>query len=896
MLISPGVIATFAGTGAWGNSGDNGPAASGMLGNPEGVAIDAAGNLYIADSLDDVVRQVNTTTGVITTVAGNGQAGYSGDNGPATSATLNAPTAVAVDAAGNLYIADNNNNCVRRVDAFSGKIATVAGVCTATPASTLGDGGPASSASLDGPSDVAVDAAGNLYIADMHHHRVRKVDSSGTITTIAGGGTPGPGSDGIGNGGPAVNAVLGYPSGLALDAAGNLYIADSSLQLVRVIKSGIISVVAGNGSAAYSGDGGTATNASLYGPAGIRVDAAGDLFIADTGNSVVREVNAAGIITTIAGNAAQFGYFGDGGSAARSVLNAPTGVAVNASGNVYIADSGNRVVRSVGATAAPLSFAGTTVGTVSSAQIVTLQNVGNQPLAISNVAVSGNFVQQSSGATDCVVSLNVAPGASCSIAVAFAPQTNGSLTGTVTLGASSGNVSVALTGTGSGSAASLPAVSATALTFSNQVVGIPSGVQTLTLSNPGPAAISIAGISLSGSADFAIGSTTCGSTLAANSSCTVSIVFTPSAPGTETATLGFNEFVSGATGTVFEQSVLLSGTTPPLEFVPITPCRIADTRNASGPFGGPAISGQTSRDFVIPNSGCNIPSTAAAYALNVTVVPHGGLGYLTVWPAGQSRPLVSTLNSDGRVKANAAIIPGGVNGAISVYVSNTTDLVLDISGYFVPKGTPGGLAFFPLTPCRIADTRRPTGDLGGPWLMANQSRSFPILSSSCNVPREAQAYSLNFTAVPHGWIGYLSTWPTGQSQPLVSTLNAPTGTVTANAAIVRAGADTEGSISVFSSNDTDLVIDINGYFAPAGPGGLSLFTVKPCRVLDTRELNGSQPFNGTATIDVVGSGCGVSASAQAYVFNATVVPAPTLGYLALWSTGEAQPLVSTLNA
>ncbi|MBV8902043.1 MAG: hypothetical protein JOZ22_00280, partial [Acidobacteriia bacterium] len=403
----------------------------------------------------------------------------------------------------------------------------------------------------------------------------------------------------------------------------------------------------------------------------------------------------------------------------------------------------------------------------------------------------------------------------------------------------------------------------------------------------------IAGISLSGPADFAIGSTTCGSTLASGANCTVSIVFTPTAAGSRTATLSLNEFVSGA-GTVFQQSVLLSGTTPLLEFVPITPCRIADTRNASGPFGGPAIPGQAARDFSIPNSACGIPAIAAAYALNVTAVPHGTLGYLTVWPAGQARPLVSTLNSDGRVKANAALIPAGANGAISVYATNTTDLVLDISGYFVPKGAAAALAFYPLAPCRIADTRGSMGQLGGPWLAGNQSRAFPISASACNVPAGAQAYSLNFTAVPRGPLGYLSTWPTGQMQPLVSTLNAPTGTVTANAAIVPAGAN--GNISVFSSNDTDLVIDINGYFAPDGPGGLALNTVIPCRVLDSRLRAGSQPLNGTAAVDVLGSGCGLSPLAQAYVFNATVVPAVPLGYLTLWPSGSTQPLVSTLNA
>jgi 2-methylaconitate cis-trans-isomerase PrpF len=332
-----------------------------------------------------------------------------------------------------------------------------------------------------------------------------------------------------------------------------------------------------------------------------------------------------------------------------------------------------------------------------------------------------------------------------------------------------------------------------------------------------------------------------------------------------------------------------------LRFVPVLPCRIADTRNPNGSYGGPPIAGGTSRDFVIPNSSCGIPSSAQAYALNVTVVPHDSLGYLTVWPTGQTQPFVSTLNSlDGRIKANAAIVPAGADGAISVYATHATDLVLDINGYFVPAGTSGALAFYPRTPCRVADTRNANGTLGGPVMSARVSRTFPIQSSPCNIPTGALAYSLNFTVVPRGPLGYLTTWPTGNGQPLVSTLNALTGGVTANAAIVPAG--TSGSIDVYVTDDTDLVIDINGYFAPAGTGGLSLYNAAPCRVLDTRLPSGSPPFTGQRDMNVVGGSCAVPAAAQAYVFNATVVPSVVLGFLTLWPQGQSQPLVSTLNA
>jgi hypothetical protein len=367
---------------------------------------------------------------------------------------------------------------------------------------------------------------------------------------------------------------------------------------------------------------------------------------------------------------------------------------------------------------------------------------------------------------------------------------------------------------------------------------------------------------------------------------------------------GAIQLVASATGfqSVTQNVTVVAGTTttanftltPALRFVAATQCRVADTRNPNGPFGGPFMSAGSTRSFAIPNSTCGIPSTAQAYSVNVTVVPKVKLAYLTMFPCGQTQPFVSTLNSDHRVKAAAAIVPAGTNGAVCIYVTDDTDVVLDINGYFVPATNPAALAFFPVTPCRLVDTRLAPEPLGGPSLQGNGARSFPVRSSSCNVPAAAQAYSLNFTSVPNGGLDYLTTWPTGQLQPPVSTLNAPTGAITANAAIVTAG--TNGAISVFASNNSDLVIDINGYFAPPGPGGLSLINVAPCRVLDTRIPSGSPPFKGTRDANVAASGCGAPASAQAYVLNATVVPPGVLGYLTLWPQGATQPVVSTLNA
>jgi hypothetical protein len=332
-----------------------------------------------------------------------------------------------------------------------------------------------------------------------------------------------------------------------------------------------------------------------------------------------------------------------------------------------------------------------------------------------------------------------------------------------------------------------------------------------------------------------------------------------------------------------------------LTFVPVAPCRVADTRNPAGAFGGPALAANGTRGFDIPNSSCSIPATAQAYSVNATVVPHGTLGFLTAFPCGQPLPLASTLNSlDGRVKAAAAIVPAGTNGGLCFFSTNDTDLVLDINGYFVPNTSTTALAFFPVTPCRLVDTRLAAAPLGGPSLAATAARTFPILSGPCNLPATAQAYSMNFTAIPHGPLGFLTTWPAGQTQPLVSTLNASLGGITANSAIVPAG--TNGDVSVFVTDNADLVIDVNGYFAPPTPGGLSLYALTPCRVLDTRNSPGRPPTAGTVDVSVMLSGCGAPAAAQSYVMNATVVPPGPFSFLTLWPQGTTQPLVSTLNA
>jgi hypothetical protein len=278
-------------------------------------------------------------------------------------------------------------------------------------------------------------------------------------------------------------------------------------------------------------------------------------------------------------------------------------------------------------------------------------------------------------------------------------------------------------------------------------------------------------------------------------------------------------YASDDTDVLFDINGYFAPPSTGLQFYPLTPCRVADTRvgaGFSGTQGPPSLPGGTSRNFAVAGL-CGVPSTAAAYSVNVTVVPTGDvLNYLTTWPTGQAQPWTSTLNSPlGEVVANAALVPAGTNGDISIYASDATDVLFDINGYFAAPGA-GGLDYYAMTPCRVADTRGYggfTGQFGAPSMAAATSRSFAVQSSVCGVPSAAQAYSFNVTVVPSdGVLNYLTTWPTGQPKPWTSTLNSPTGTVVANAALVPAG--TTGAISIYVSDPTDMLFDINGYFAP----------------------------------------------------------------------------------
>jgi sugar lactone lactonase YvrE len=441
LTVTPSRTAnTTAGTGTADYTGDAGPATAATVANPAAAAYDSNGNLYFAEANNHVIREV-ATSGIITVIAGTGIEGFSGDGAAATAAQLDTPTGIAVDASGNVYIADSHNHRLRKVS--GGTITTIAG--TGAPG-YRGDHGVATAAQLSLPSAVAVDLSGNVYIADTNNQRIRKINGT-TITTIAGDGE----ELYAGDGAAATAAALDLPTGVAVDASGNVYIADRHNQRVRMITpTGTISTIAGSGtpgfSGSFSGDGASAHRATLARPSGVSVDGAGNLYIADTGNQRIRQVSGS-TIATVAGTNQQ-GFGGDGGPATSAILNSPRAAATDAFGNLTIADTRNQRLRI--AALPTLTFAGGGVGVPSAAQSVTLANTGSASITVASVVFTGSFTTANGGSCS-AIPITLAANSSCTQNIVSLPAATGIANGSVVF-AGTGVVpqSILLTGAGAG--------------------------------------------------------------------------------------------------------------------------------------------------------------------------------------------------------------------------------------------------------------------------------------------------------------------------------------------------------------------------------------------------------------------------------------------------------------
>ena len=799
LAFNPGVISLMAGNGTASFGGDGGTAVSAQLNHPYGVAMDGAGNLYIADRSNNVVRKVNTS-GNISTIAGvGGVAGYSGDGGAATSAHLKQPNGVAVDSASNLYIADTGNNVVRKVD-VNGNISTVAGNNLLGDGYT-GDGGAATSATLDSPTSVAVDAAGNLYIADWQNSVIRKVFTDGVITTFAGLDAPGSNYGYSGDNGVATSAKVADPFGVAVDSLGNVFIADTANNVIRrVDTNSIITTVAGNhtSGAGYGGDNGTATSAQLNQPLNIAVDAAGDIYIADTTNNVIRKVNTSGTITTVAGNnSLSAGYSGDNGAATSAALNQPGAIAVDNAGNLYIGDSNNNRVRAVSATSTPtLAFGSLNIDQTSSAQSFGVSGVGNSALDLTNISIAANFTAETVG-NDCVANTPLAIGGSCNIGVAFAPTSVGSISGSVVLtdNAITSPHSVQLSGTGTQTATSLSYTQAAPTTlvagnspgvikvgiydaFNNLVTGSSASV-TVTITGPnsysnglsanaasGVATLNFSSVNLNAAGSYTVTATSSGLTSA------VSNITVSAASGSGVALnggSGQSATVGVAFSTAFSVTVTDSFSNP-VAGVNVT--FAAPGTGASGTFTGSAtVATNASGIATAPTFTAN--HTAGSYSVTATA---SGIG------TPVSFSLTNNPGTAGSIAVNAgsgqsALVGTAFSTALSAKV--TDSFTNPISGASVTFAAPGSGASGAFTGSATVTTNA-SGIATAPTFTANTtSGAYSVTASVAGVGTPASFSLTNTAATSSTSVSANPTSSTyGQSVTFTATVTVGSGTAT----------------------------------------------------------------------------------------------------------------------
>ncbi|MFN8041706.1 MAG: hypothetical protein U0Q07_20990 [Acidimicrobiales bacterium] len=945
-----GALEAVAGIGAPGYAGDGGPATAATLNGPAGLAIDTSGRLLIADSGNHVVRRVDLVTGTITTIAGTGVGGYTGNGAPATSARLDQPVSLAVGSTGDVFIGERGNHVVRRIDHATGVLSVYAG--PGTGLQPLGDGGPAIGAWLNVPESLAVDAADNLFIADRNDARLRRVDgATKVITTVGGKGVAGVPTDGwlatatpmlpwdvavepggsllvsvdgqgtigpylgrprlvrIAAGTPTVSTVAGGAapgslaeggSPLASEITGGTKVdrvADGSLVLVtsrrlRTIDSGfaVIATVAGDGTSGGWGDGGPATSAGIR-PSGVAVAPDGDVFVADQLDNVVRRIDATtGEISRVAGTGA-YGSAGDGGPATAALLANPADVAVTA-GHLYIADSGR------------LRRVDLTTGTIETAVTTSPRGLAVDHAGRVLVATPYDILRFDPTTVD--LATLVASGPSDGPGVPGGPVVGQGLDAVDVAELPDGDVAWSEDWSAGGGSAGQRVRRADLV---DRTVTTMAGGSTAGFSGDGgPAtAAKLAGpesLVVASDGDLLIadtrnqrirqidGTTGIITTVAGAGALGTSPDGTPAATAMLADPRGLAVDDAGGIVLAVTNRVRRIPALGPERLTPIAPTRVLDSRDGTGGSASPWGAGET-RTVAMAGGGTGVPPDADAVLVNLTAVLPSAPTHLTVWEAGTAEPGVSNLNVPaGAVRPNLVFAELAADGTVSIANnSGSVHLVGDVVAYRsrTPGTDRGGL--IAITPTRVLDSRDGTGGWATPW-PATTSRTVSLDSA---VPADAVAVVVNLTATRPTAATHLTVSPAG-SAPLASNLNVAAGETAANLVVVPLGV--ERSIALYNnSGSVHVIADLVGYVSTTSAAELG--SVTPKRVADSRDGTGTSASRWGAgesrTIVVRGGTTGVGAGADAVLVNLTAVLPSQATHLTAWPAGVAVPLASNLN-
>lgn len=757
LQFTPVQLNAIAGTGSGPtnclNLAEPGPALQTQLCGPSAVAADASGNVYIVEQQDNVVKKIDTN-GNLTTFAGmenTGPGSFSGDNGPANEANLSSPLDVAVDALGNVYISDYGNGRIREVNAATGIITTFVGGASGQ----YFNGGTGTGVTLS-PAGIAFDPSGNLYIAEPNQQIVVKVTPTGVATQFAGVQTlGGPGTAGYnGDNIMATSAELNFPTSVATDRAGNVYIADSQNYRVRYVNEnfepGMISTFAGDGTKGDTGDGGAPNSAEVT-PISIAMNLADDLFISN--GSTIRKVGVADIDIFAGG-----GTGGLGGPATSALLQGVGKPGIDSNGNVLIPVSTTPEVLSAGPTGI-LQFGSQTVGDASAPLTVTIENTGSGYLndfSQTPLTASGDF-SVTGGTCGQATDGGYSPGSGCTLIVTFTPTAAGAQTGSINVPSNAPNSpqSILLQGTGTQTSGPVASLSPTSLSFTG-TVGSTSASQMLTLSNTGTAALTITTIAVSGSSASNFSETnTCGASLAASATCTIAVTFTPTSA---TSVSGAITVTDNASGSPQSATLTGTGTAPPTPQATLTPSSLSfsDTTvgstsatqtltlsnpgNAALPISGITVTGANPADFAETNTCAASLAAGASCTIDVTFTPTSAASFsaaVSVADNVAGSPQSATLSGTGTTPdfttssttPPQTVAPGAAaQYAIAVQPSNGSFTgVVTLSATGLPPGATASFQPASVTPGSAGATSTMTIQTAAPVTTTAELKRWPFL-------------------------------------------------------------------------------------------------------------------------------------------------------------------------